>query len=507
MLVFGLVALLQMVGAQVNSVFAKEEVQTIVFDCGVFVDGKKILDGDTISVFIPGIKTLYNEGKLIYQYDSINKIELQYDSANPLFQYKDELEFSFISGRAGCVSTLIEYSVNVDSSTEYTLVIDSFTISTYQYKYEHAVYCASNEKVFPVTNLPPNSYVIRPYPLMPMDSVGGFTSEGVGAGMYTVHVNTDYCVTQNYFGDTIRIEIKEGVQPDLNDTILFCQDVNVIGELSGYQIYTGGDTLINSAQGDIEKSGFYHLKFKEQVACSRADTVYINIIPPIPVTFKVEEHCDYKEISLTSKLSGDEKITWSDNSTGSIVKVTAGSSISSLEIVDQYGCATVEPVNVSFQPFAVKSFEYDIKDADCWSDAEFAIKQLSVTHPKRPYVARLVNTIDGTETKVDRQKLPAGIYKFYLVDDKGCEISYGQPITIEENCLNDFPVFSPTLEEHYFIPHDGTIKIFDRTGKLLQELFTPGYWDGTDSQGNILPMGSYVMVTEDGKAISITIIR
>lgn len=79
-----------------------------------------------------------------------------------------------------------------------------------------------------------------------------------------------------------------------------------------------------------------------------------------------------------------------------------------------------------------------------------------------------------------------------------------------QNCLNNYPVFTPGndgIEDEYFIPYDGTIKIYNRDGALLQTIETPAYWDGRNKSGDLLPMGNYVMITDKGKAVNITIVR
>ena len=51
------------------------------------------------------------------------------------------------------------------------------------------------------------------------------------------------------------------------------------------------------------------------------------------------------------------------------------------------------------------------------------------------------------------------------------------------------------------------VKIYDKNGSLVKELDAPAYWDGTNSGGAMLPMGNYVIVTDKGKPVNITIIR
>ena len=110
----------------------------------------------------------------------------------------------------------------------------------------------------------------------------------------------------------------------------------------------------------------------------------------------------------------------------------------------------------------------------------------------------------------DLSEVPEGVYTVQVIDDSGCIAEYEQKIKVEQKCLEDYPVFSPdgdNIEDTYFIPHEGTVSIYNREGQLIKILETPAYWDGTDAQNHPVPMGNYVLVTESGRPVNITIIR
>jgi gliding motility-associated-like protein len=88
--------------------------------------------------------------------------------------------------------------------------------------------------------------------------------------------------------------------------------------------------------------------------------------------------------------------------------------------------------------------------------------------------------------------------------------TYKEDVTILQKCLEEYPVFTPdgdNIEDEYFIPHEGSVKIYNRDGTLLKELTTPDYWNGKSDAGNPLPMGNYFIVTDAGKVVNITIVK
>jgi hypothetical protein len=71
-------------------------------------------------------------------------------------------------------------------------------------------------------------------------------------------------------------------------------------------------------------------------------------------------------------------------------------------------------------------------------------------------------------------------------------------------------VFTPNgddIEDLYFIPHEGSVKIYTIEGRLIRSLNTPAYWDGNDEAGNPQPMGTYVIITDNERIVNITIVK
>jgi hypothetical protein len=97
-----------------------------------------------------------------------------------------------------------------------------------------------------------------------------------------------------------------------------------------------------------------------------------------------------------------------------------------------------------------------------------------------------------------------------VIRRNGCSLSWPGVFEITEDPNCNFPVISPNKDgvaEDYYIPYQGTAKIYDRNGALMAELPIPSTWDATDQDGNLLPMGTYVIVCDGQKDILITIVR
>jgi internalin A len=114
-----------------------------------------------------------------------------------------------------------------------------------------------------------------------------------------------------------------------------------------------------------------------------------------------------------------------------------------------------------------------------------------------------------TSTDPEIVELPEGEYKLSMKKD-GCISDRSTTIEIakDQNCNN--PVISPNNDgqsEDYYIPFQGTAKIYNRQGQIVNEFIVPSSWNGTDRSGNFVPMGLYVIVCDGQKEITITVVR
>lgn len=61
--------------------------------------------------------------------------------------------------------------------------------------------------------------------------------------------------------------------------------------------------------------------------------------------------------------------------------------------------------------------------------------------------------------------------------------------------------------KEYQIEEYGQAKIYNKEGQMIRSMNTPSTWDGTDSSGNLLPMGIYYLISNDETVYPIMIIK
>ena len=82
-----------------------------------------------------------------------------------------------------------------------------------------------------------------------------------------------------------------------------------------------------------------------------------------------------------------------------------------------------------------------------------------------------------------------------------------------ENLLADnstsTPYFNPSSVNNSLFPitENAAVEIYDVRGRLMNELQAPIDWNGSDSNGNILPTGLYFIFIDNEKKYEITLVR
>ena len=177
------------------------------------------------------------------------------------------------------------------------------------------------------------------------------------------------------------------------------------------------------------------------------------------------------------------------------------------EVTNEQMCSNSDTFRV--EKMDISSVNYRIRDADCYRQGGIDILGQVIENGRPPYAYKVTNRIDNT-VPGDLNNLPEGAYVLEIINDNGCVLRYSQSLVVEKDCLADRPVISPNedgLDDRYFIRFEGPVRIFDRNGNLRRRLTGPVYFDGNDSNGDPLPMGTYLVVSDGGGNITLTIIR
>jgi Leucine-rich repeat (LRR) protein len=161
--------------------------------------------------------------------------------------------------------------------------------------------------------------------------------------------------------------------------------------------------------------------------------------------------------------------------------------------------------------FTADDFTAQITFATCISGGKILIKESgSPAVSVEEFILEEINSgnkISSAHPEI--AELPVGAYRLYL--KKGtCSVEWTGTLEIaqDHNCNN--PVISPNNDgqsEDFYIPFQGTIKIYNKDGQIVKEFSAPSAWDGTDNSGNPVPMGLYIITSDGQKEIAITVVR
>ncbi len=457
--------------------------------------------------------------------DTVMFINLSVDSSFDLLNRWADLIFTYHNTEHGCITQNISFNVDTIGSGSETLYLNQFRINLYKVDYPSSYQLCNNGGLLPIfTDLPQGSYSIIAPSGLSVDTVGNIYPSASDPGIYTCLIESDYCIAQIYdsalvapdyhvepMNDTsFQITIFDSSPPVLSETLYYClNSSNDNMPISNYLV-SGINIGLDTFKVDPVTSGYYEVLFPNDNLnqCVSYSLVYIEVLPgPDQPLISKEELCDRVILSYDSKYNG-ANVRWSDSSGGNTLELTQSGDVS-LEITDQYGCKSSDSLFVDFQPLEIESFDFSVNEADCWTEGTVQVNTLMVNKIYQEEQKRLLNTLNGNYVS-DFDKVSEGVYHLEITDSHNCSVQSDKEIVIKQKCIEDYPVFSPNqdgVEDQYFIPHVGSIKIFDRNGTMLNEFDTPAYWDGTDFNGAQLPMGNYVMITDDGKPVNITLIR
>lgn len=123
----------------------------------------------------------------------------------------------------------------------------------------------------------------------------------------------------------------------------------------------------------------------------------------------------------------------------------------------------------------------------------------------------LTSSITGKNTMNQHghfQNLNETTYKLSIQLGSACVIQYPQTVVLEKSICNE-TYFTPDGDQdrdEIVFETTGSIVIYDKSGKLINTITTPGSWDGKDSKGNLVPLGLYIVKTDQNKIVYISVI-
>lgn len=487
--------------------------KTIYIKSEIRFNNLEVENGTKISASIQdGDTNVIASGSCEYYKDTLRVLELFSSMDYVLSDYSSSIRFQYHNLNKGCISESFNYEIDTADSTYNFIEISDLEFYNHEINYSTYEVCLGSDSVSLNTDIPLDNITVYA-------DAGGlvFTehksivpSQSV-PGVYTILFSTDYCISKDK--DSVIFTIKEATtSKDFSiDTLYYCSNgINTNRPISDIKILsTATDNLYKAVENNIiTTSGDYLIKKDTLSECAIVDTAYIQLIDPVGVYIESENKCDRAEVTYNVYTNEIRYANWSNGATEKTIELTSSQWIN-IEIVDMNGCYSFDSLYIEILPFEVESLEFEKEEATCWKDGSISIAKISTSYGSEGLNYTLVNTLNG-RVVTNPNNVPDGQYIIQVSNIDNCSDTSDEEITILQKCLEDYPVFSPNqdgLEDEYFIPYEGKIKIYDRNGVFRKELDTPAYWDGTDQNGDLMPMGNYIMVTDEGRPVNITLIR
>ncbi|MBT1699213.1 hypothetical protein KK083_20115 [Fulvivirgaceae bacterium PWU4] len=162
-------------------------------------------------------------------------------------------------------------------------------------------------------------------------------------------------------------------------------------------------------------------------------------------------------------------------------------------------------------PLKIENFTVQVTNSTCIAGGKIL---LGTTGQGPVSVKRIIATdlLSGDQfpsSTHEITELPEAEYQL-TIRTGGCALQWPDALLVARDYNCNFPVISPNKDgvaEDFYIPYPGTAKIYDRSGVLMTQLPTPSSWNATNDAGQLLPMGTYIIICEGQKEIMITVVR
>lgn len=161
-------------------------------------------------------------------------------------------------------------------------------------------------------------------------------------------------------------------------------------------------------------------------------------------------------------------------------------------------CIQASSVGYSILKSDCDGIDIELNDQDIFGLAPFKYKLLSQID---------FDTLTFSSNSITNLK--PGIYTVEITDSLDCSFSVNNYIYLPypSGCGKTITPNGDGVEDDFFIQTAGMAKVFNKSGQLIREILAPGSWDGTDTQGRLVPMGYYVIMIDGKEKIGIVVIQ
>jgi hypothetical protein len=257
-----------------------------------------------------------------------------------------------------------------------------------------------------------------------------------------------------------------------------------------------------------ESKAGQHIIYAMSAYCLRKQTDTVTIFPK-QILFDTKQVNTCKDTFTIVPTAIGSAYLWNDQSTNSSLKVTRSGNYQ-LRLTDTNGCITTDTIQIQIAPLQFPPAIVTVENATCLRGGSILIQDTN-WHTDKPisYILDNTHNLQIASESPSFFDVPIGNYSLTAYNANGCKAMYPQKINIIKTGICEGNVFTPNgdgLADTYYIPMQGTAKIYNHLGLLVREISLPTEWDGTDSSGNPVSMGVYLIVCQD-KEMSVTLIR
>jgi len=235
------------------------------------------------------------------------------------------------------------------------------------------------------------------------------------------------------------------------------------------------------------------------------DSVWIKVLD---YSYYVDttQYCDRIELSYSEK---DWLYIWNTGNKEPVESIEEPG-LYWVQGITNNNCIINDTFNITFEPYNIEDISIIVIDATSANNSKIIIDTTSIKGGSGNYQIEITNTLTGVKFNSDYEfnDIPTGEYTLEIFDGK-CTEHYSQLITVKEYLNCEKPKLTPDgdgFDDTYIIEEPGKAIVYDKNIQKITEFSTPAEWDCTDSNGNILPMGSYIIVINNKKRVLITII-
>lgn len=318
-------------------------------------------------------------------------------------------------------------------------------------------------------------------------------------GTYTVTIKSDVCIAQPQ--QSIRVSPYRDVT--ISEKQLKCPEQQLDLNNLAREAVDSWRLLDSSPQVALLDTGSHYISFISQDGCVVSKKMYIMNYPKPVLEFEQQYQCK----STTIRLLNDDQVSmslWPDNE----LEIYENMHVQ-FSYTDTNNCPREETIEVEVKKLKADVLDYIVQQADCYNRGRIEITNATVENAIGNVEYFFVNQLTN-DTVRNPDEVSEGRYQIQVADERNCRDAFPQEIMVMKDCLSDRPVFSPNndyVDDKYFISETGTAEVYNRNGTKVSKFQTPVYWDGTNQQGQKLPMGTYLIVINGKKTINITILR